>query len=286
MNSDIVSTYFKSFNGTKLRVYNFGGTGPVLLLAHATGFNARAYSKLASQLIDTFTVIGIDAEGHGGSDVTPDGNKWSNYPQHIAHYLEAQSLRQVYGFGHSYGGAALLQLAAQHPNALEALVAYEPVVFPGHPTTEPNFSSPITQLTLKRQFIFESREQAIANFESKPPMSYFSSGVVADYVSGGTFINANGLVELSCERSFEASIYAHAQMAGVEAMLPKIKGRVTYLYGEKSKDFSLDFFSEIEKKTPSSTLQSIESVGHFGPFEDPVRIGDIIRKSLTANDQH
>lgn len=286
MNSNIVSTHFLSFNKTKLRIYYFGGTGPVLLLAHATGFNARAYSKLASQLTDTFTVIGIDAEGHGGSEVTPDGNKWSNYPQHIAYYLETQNHRQVYGFGHSYGGAALLQVAAQHPHALKALVAYEPVVFPGTPATEPNFSSPITQLTLKRQFVFESREQAIANFESKPPMSYFTSGVVADYVNGGTFINADGLAELSCERSFEASIYAHAQMAGVETMLPQIKSRITYLYGDRSKDFSLDFFSDIAKKTPGSTLQSIESVGHFGPFEDPVQIGNIIQKAITTNDRH
>ena len=283
LSEEIKGSYFESFNGASIKLYEFGGRGPLLLIAHATGFNSRAYYALGSYLSNEFSVIGIDAEGHGGSQKTSDGQNWSNYAKHITFYLQSHGISEIYGFGHSFGGAALLQVVANVPRVFRAVIAYEPVIFPGPSATEPNFSSPIAQLTLKRQFTFDSRTRAIENFESKPPMNNFAPGVVADYVDGGTFINAEGMTELSCHRDFEAAIYAHAQMAGVDEVLPKVQCPVTYLYGDVSRDFSIEFYQAVAAKTPQGKLTSIDSVGHFGPFEDPRRISELVIKSCVED---
>ncbi|MDA8196057.1 MAG: alpha/beta hydrolase [Actinomycetota bacterium] len=273
-----------SFNGAKLKVYNFGGSGPTLIVAHATGFNSPSYRLLATELVKDFTVIGIDAEGHGFSDLTPDGSNWSNYAKHIEFFIRERGLRRIFGFGHSFGGAALIQAAASDIDAFEKVVTYEPVIFPGPPSSEPNYDSPITQLTLKRQFEFDSKEQASANFKSKPPMNSFASGVVEDYVDGGTHATKSGTVELNCDRNFEASVYAHAPMAGIEALLPKIKCQVAILFGEKSKDFTYDFYVNIVSKAQQGTLRSMDSIGHFGPFEDPERVAKAITTTIFSGD--
>lgn len=275
--------FFTSFNGAKLKIYKFGGSGPVLVIAHATGFNSLAYKNLASFLVSNFTVVGIDAEGHGQSEVTADGHLWSNYPRHIEYFIGRSDLNEVYGFGHSFGGAALLQVAAKNSGTFKEIVTYEPVIFPGPAASQPNYSSPITQLTLKRQFEFESREQAISNFTSKPPMNSFAPQVVADYIEGGTYVNQGGTLQLTCDRQFEASVYAHAQMAGIEAMLAAVRCPVTYLYGQNSKDFSFDFFDGIARSTPKARLSNVDSVGHFGPFEAPERIAKIVIDTLSIN---
>ena len=56
-------------DGIDVAVHDLGGTGPVLLFAHATGFHGRVWQPLADRLGDMFHCIAIDFRGQCGRGI-------------------------------------------------------------------------------------------------------------------------------------------------------------------------------------------------------------------------
>jgi pimeloyl-ACP methyl ester carboxylesterase len=54
--------------GIELALVDWGGDGPLALLAHANGFCADVLGPLAERLRARFHVVGFDARGHGDSE--------------------------------------------------------------------------------------------------------------------------------------------------------------------------------------------------------------------------
>jgi len=50
--------------GVSIHALDFGGDGPLCLIAHANGFCAAPYAPLAEHLIPHYRVIGFDHRGH------------------------------------------------------------------------------------------------------------------------------------------------------------------------------------------------------------------------------
>ncbi|MER3453135.1 MAG: alpha/beta hydrolase, partial [Acidimicrobiia bacterium] len=59
-------------DGVRLRVLDWGGTGPDLVLLHPNGFCAGLFDPLARRLAGSRRVLGVDLRGHGGSDAPGD----------------------------------------------------------------------------------------------------------------------------------------------------------------------------------------------------------------------
>ena len=122
--------------GLSLRLLDWGGTGPLALLAHANGFCAGVWDPVALSLSSRFRVIAFDARGHGDSSTPPGaGYGWSSFVEDLialARALAAElELRSVgLGVGHSLGGAVMLEAAAQQPGLFERIALLDPVVMP------------------------------------------------------------------------------------------------------------------------------------------------------------
>ena len=68
-----------STDGVEIAVHDLGGTGPPLLISHATGFHGRCYEPLAHALADRFHSVAFDYRGHGDTP-QPDGPvDWQRY---------------------------------------------------------------------------------------------------------------------------------------------------------------------------------------------------------------
>ena len=55
-------------DGVAVAYYDFGGNGPPLLLAHATGFCGPVLAPLAARLRARFHCVALDLRAHGASD--------------------------------------------------------------------------------------------------------------------------------------------------------------------------------------------------------------------------
>jgi putative RecB family exonuclease len=197
-----------STDGVELDVQHLGGDGPPLLLAHATGFCGAVLGPLARRLTGSFSCWTFDARGHGAT-VTPPGLDWSwgRFAADVLAVVDGLGVDwPLFGFGHSSGGAALLDAEAGRPGTFAALWCYEPIVWPAVTDALVASREPLIAGALKRRDHFTSRQEAFENFASKPPLASLDPEVLQAYVDCGFEADGAG-VRLRCRPAVEAEIY-------------------------------------------------------------------------------
>jgi pimeloyl-ACP methyl ester carboxylesterase len=269
-----------STDGVKLAVQDLGGDGPALLMAHATGFCAGVLSPLAAHLTDRFHCWAYDARGHGDTE-TPAGLDW-NWPSFADDVLAAADglgLHRPYGFGHSAGGAALLDAEARRPGTFAALWCYEPIVWP-EVTDELRASrKPLISGALKRRDRFASREEAYENFSSKPPLESLDARALRAYVDCGFAADREG-VRLKCPPFVEAAIYRQGLVHDGFTRLGRVGCAVTIGRGGRSLAVDLDVAQAQVDELPEARLVPFPDLGHFGPLEAPGRVAEEVARTF------
>jgi len=278
-----------STGGVELALYDYGGSGPALLLAHATGFHGRVWNPVAARLRD-FHVYSLDFRGHGDS-VIPAGAtfEWENFGDDVLAVVDALAARPDNDFhghgllaaGHSKGGASLLLAEEKRPSTFASLYLYEPVVFPGEapPTPGPN---PLAAGALKRREQFDSYAAAYENFASKPPLQVLHPDALRAYVEHGFAAQPDGSVRLKCRPASESAVYTMGAQHSAWAHLDEVTCPVTVARGADAPFTPASFAPGIVGRLPHGRLEEHPHLGHFGPLEDPAVIATAIRAALTA----
>jgi pimeloyl-ACP methyl ester carboxylesterase len=126
--------------------------------------------------------------------VPVDGDMaWSGVADDVLAVVDRLGLSDVRAAGHSMGGAALLMAELRRPGTTAALWLYEPIVFPtggpaGGPAGEagrPRPGGALSAAARRRRPWFPSREAALANYASKPPLSRLAPAALRAYVEHG-----------------------------------------------------------------------------------------------------
>ena len=112
--------------------YSVTGTGPTVLLLHASLGSKAQWRALTERLSSRFRVIAVDLWAYGDNADWPAPTPFSldDELQVVAECLERlMRLRDpVHVVGHSYGGLVALRLAASKVRRVASLTLYEPVV--------------------------------------------------------------------------------------------------------------------------------------------------------------
>lgn len=237
-------------------------------------------------------VWALDCRGHGAT-AAPAGwtVNWNGFAEDAlaaARSMVGQDgtgTEALVGFGHSMGGAALLMAAHQQTGLFRALVLYEPIVFP--PVVD-NFdpeASPLIRSARRRRRRFDSFEDAIANYASKPPMSRFEPTALDAYVRGGFApVDPNrvdGPVELTCDPEFEAATFATSHGTNAWAVLPDID-TPTVVIGSRpdAGNPPASLAAPIAERLGDGRYHFEIELDHFGPFVDPRRVADLVRSII------
>jgi pimeloyl-ACP methyl ester carboxylesterase len=270
-------SFTASSDGVKVAIHDLGGpddpAAPVLLFAHATGLNGRAWEPMAAGLSSRFRCLAIDFRGHGLAQ-SPEGTSlaWSGMADDVVAVLDSTLIgpnRVVHGIGHSMGGAALLLASARRPSGIRSLWLYEPVVV--KPSAQPPFahSDPMADAALRRRASFPSFDAAFDNFASKPPLNQLDPAALRGYVDGGFVLQGDGTVRLRCSPATEAAVFQGARDSGAWEVLPALDLPVAVARG-RHPEFGLGLLSGFVVESLShATLFERPHLGHFGPLEDP-----------------
>lgn len=258
-----------SSSGVNLAVHDLGGDGPALLMAHATGFCAAVLGPLAAHLRPHLRCWAYDARGHGDTE-TPAGLDWawSAFADDVLAVVDGLGLEQVYGFGHSSGGAALLDAEARRPGTFAGLFCYEPIVWPELTDELIVSRQPLIRGALKRRDLFASREEAYENFSTKPPLESLDPEALRAYVDCGFGPDPDG-VRLKCPPSVEAAIYRWGLVHDGFSRLPQVGCPVTVAHGGRSLAMDASVPQAQVAALPYGRLVTFADLGHFGPLEDP-----------------
>jgi len=121
-------THAVDVGGLRLRVYEWRGAGPVVLLHHGFLDQGRSWDPVAAQLASQFRVLALDARGHGRSGWVGRGGAY--YFFDYVRDLEVIRRRLAAAapwclVGHSMGGMAVSLYAGAFPEHVAALVSIE-----------------------------------------------------------------------------------------------------------------------------------------------------------------
>ena len=289
---ETISHQVATGSGIEIAVTEFAGTGPVLLLVHATGFCGAVLEPMASQLAGSFRCIAIDLRGHGrsGSPIDEegplvpsehDGYQWSALAQDVTDVINALDIKSPYGFGHSCGGATLLLAELANPGTFAGMYLYEPVVIPGPPMPPMIAGNRLAEGALRRRETFASRRDAMENFSRKPPFDQLHPAALTAYVNCGFSDEPDGSVRLRCDPRHESLVYAHGLSHDAYGRLTEITCPVTLACGQESDAFGPDVLGKVAKRLGMGPVEVLPILGHFGPLQDPAMVASSVSAFLS-----
>jgi pimeloyl-ACP methyl ester carboxylesterase len=278
-------------DGVDLAAYDFGGNGPPLVLAHATGFHARVFDPMIERLRATFHCYAFDERGHGASSVPPnDDFDWHRSAADLAAVVAFFGLDRPFGFGHSCGGALLVLDEQARPGTWRAVYAFEPVIpapdaYGGRPEelTTHLVANPLAAGALRRRADFPSRQAALDNFAGKPPLNALAAAALAAYVEFGFVDTGDGTVTLACRPESEAATYANAPLHRAWDHLGQVNCPVTAACGADSTHFTPAATKAVADRLRRGRLEIIAGLGHFGPLQDPDRVAASVVTALAPS---
>ena len=272
-----------STGGVTIAAYDLGGSGPPMLLAHASGFCGQVLVPLARHLAGTFRLFAFDERGHGRSGRPSDGDfDWHGFADDVSAVVGGLALDRPFAFGHSCGGAALLLAEQARPGTFSGMFLFEPVVGMHATPGPPSFDNPLVAGARRRRERFGSAAEAMARFAAHGPLSVLRPDALAAYVSGGFAEEPDGSIVLRCRREDEAAVYAHGFSHDAFARLPEVRCRVVLACGDQSDSFGVDHLQACADRLPDASVEVFTGLGHFGPLQDPESVARAVTRSLTA----
>jgi len=268
-------------DGVEIEVHDLGGDGPSVLMCHATGFHGRVWEPLASHL-GGLHCWAMDMRAHGDSTTPVDRPlEWYGFADDVLCVVDALGLDRPFGVGHSKGGAALLLAEQARPGTFRSLWLYEPVVVPE--PVAPTTDNPLSAGARRRRATFASRDEAYANYASKPPFSALHPEVLRHYVDHGFADLPDGSVTLKCTPEDESEVYAHGLSHGAFAALGEVRCPTTIAVGRVDVPPAV-FAGPIAGALADGHLASFDELGHFGPLEDPARMAAAVLEAFAGID--
>jgi len=257
-------------DGTRLAAYGFGGEGPPLVLAHATGFHAHLWLPLLDTLREGFTVYAFDLRGHGDSE-TPGDFEAFRYELLGADLLAVAdhfALGRVFAVGHSVGGAVIVQAEVLRPGTVRRAVLFEPIILP------PGVTAPTQRVAAaeRRRRVFASTDEMLARWAGRQPFASFDPAALRCYVEHGVRPRPEGGVELKC--SFEAEVWTFLQdvRSDLWAHLHGYRSPTLILAGERSDSRAAPLAERQAALMADARAERVPGLSHFLPFEQPREI--------------
>lgn len=273
-----VAVRVTGYDGMRINVWDYGGEGPVLMLAHCTGTHGRIWDPLVPTLLPHFRVFAYDTRGHGDSDKPHDPKFycWESSGMDLLAVIDALGLHAgILAAGHSAGAAHICYAEMKRPGTFSRAVLIDPIIGPAEAFSGPN---PLAEKSRRRRNEFDSRDAAVRRFASKPPMNAWAPEVLEAYVRFGTFERADGRIVLKCPGEIEAAVYDGSGATDVYENLGELKLHVTLVTAENS---DVRILAELQRERLSSVdFRLIDDSSHFIPQEKPDEIAALILAAL------
>ena len=285
---DPAPSFIPGPDGTDLAIHDFGGSGPPLLMVHATGIHGWAFRPLAEHLTDSFHCWSLDLRGHGDSPVADGENfHWGGFGQDVSAALAHLGPEPVIGFGHSLGGAALVMAEHDSPASVQQLILYEPAILPPGRSTSALFldeRSMMMEMAGRRRSTFTSYAEAIKNYASKPPMAAWNAAALHAYVLHGFGESEDGSVHIKCLPGVEAAMFASTQTQEAQNVwesLGALSCPAVLQVGSISGGQHLATAASAADQF-ALPVRVFEGLEHFGPLQLPALVAEAIACSAAA----
>lgn len=267
-------------------LYEFGGTGPVVHLAHANGFPPGSYRLLADTLVGRYRVIALPSRALW-PDSQPSVRDWRTLADDLIQGLDRLLLDHILGVGHSIGGVLTMWAAIRRPDLFRAVVLIDPVILPPAwllllrvmRCLGLYWRQPFVQGALQRRRTWPSQQACYESYRDKPLFADWPDASLRAYVKAGTRPRADGQVELVYSPEWEARIFATSPV-DVWSDVPKLRTPTLVIRGDRTNVFLPECQARMEKLLPHARYVVIPGARHLVPLERPAETGAAIQAFL------
>ncbi|MEM7371653.1 MAG: alpha/beta hydrolase [Bacteroidota bacterium] len=251
--------------------------------SHANGFPADSYQHFF-QYLSPHTIHYVPVMGVGQYQVR---KSWRPLAQEIIEDIEANCTEAVVGLGHSMGAVAVFWAAIERPDLFRQIIMMDAPIFGWRLRTMMAISRflkiqdrivPIIKKAKKRRDHFDSKEQALAYFQSKRLFKYFAPTSIQEYVDYGLKASPQGGLELVIPKTLEAKMFS---CSPIRIGSTKLEVPSHFLYATKGV-LPARALSEHQQRFDRTTFQAIEG-GHMFPLEKPEELGALIHQLIKDN---
>ncbi len=256
----------------------YQGTGPTILMLHATGFLPWLWHPVAKNLAPSFTVMAPYFCDHRVTEPEEGGLNWITLAEDIARLCEELHIEAPLLVGHSMGATVLTIADALHDIGAGGIILIEPIFLPRdfYGIELRIEDHPLASKSIRRKNHWGDREEALSYLRSRPLFKEWDEEMLEIYLEHGMSPAETGGLELTCSPAREASLF----MGGIHydpwPIISKIECPVLVLEGEKSENRSYIDLKKAASLFPRGTHMLIPGAGHLIPMEQPGKITDII----------
>ena len=240
------------------------GSGPPLVLLHGFTGSAGTWGELTATLAADYTIIAPDLIGHGRSDAPDDVERY-RMPRAAADLVAL--LRQLgheraTWLGYSLGGRTALQVVAQHPEAVEALIleGASPGIADDDERAARVRSDEAMAERIERDGVeaFVDTWERVALFASQLALPAETRAAIRATRTANT---ATGLANSLRGMGAGAQDPLQDRVAGITVPTLLIAGELDTKYVEIARDMA--------RTMPDATMHAIEGAGHAAHLERP-----------------
>jgi pimeloyl-ACP methyl ester carboxylesterase len=257
-----------SVNGIRLRYEAAGESGPAVLLVHGLGGSSAQWGGVAQLLAPVCRLVMPDLRGHGRSDKPPGPYVLKNFVDDLGALCDALKLETCVAVGASMCGAVVLQLAAERPELVRAVV-------------------PVGGFAVQGP-VGKERMTARAAAVEAGGMAGAVDAILAGALGATTHATNPALVALQRALLLENDprAYAAATRAVVDidvaAHLPRVKCPTLLLFGAEEKVAPLPAQSQLKRAIPHAVVRAIPHAGHLPFVERPGDVAAVLMEFLAA----
>lgn len=261
--------------GNKKICYHADGNGDAVMLLHGFAEDSRIWNYQAEKLREKFYVIIPDLPGSGASEILEGEATIEEYAEVIKAITDAEinnNERKTFALiGHSLGGYISLAFAEKYPELLNSFGLFH--------------SSAFADDEAKK----DARKKGIEFIKENGPASFLKT-TTANLFSGKTKKENNNLIDdlIDLSKNFSAETliqYYGAMMRRSEriSVLKSFSKPVLFIIGKEDAAIPLDASLKQCHLPRISTVYILETSGHMGMWEQPLKSLDFLLEFLTQS---
>jgi 3-oxoadipate enol-lactonase len=244
-----------------------GDQGVPLVFINSLGTDLRIWDAVVAELgrrRPGTPLIRHDKRGHGLSDCPSAPYTISDHAEDLRRLLESFSVVRAVLIGISVGGMIALELAARHPELVEALVLADTAARIG---SEESWQARVALV----------REEGMARAGESIAPRWFARGFAesrpAEY---------RGYLNMLCRTPAEGYIgTCHAlRDADLGSDVPGIRQPALVLCGSEDAATPPELMGKLARGLPRARFELIEGAGHLPCVEQPERMAELIHRFL------
>ena len=262
------------------------GEGPDLVLIHGLATNRAFWFTTAVALQDRYRVTLFDLRGHGYSERPASGYRAIDFAEDTLRVMDSLSVKTAALVGHSYGGAAALELAGLAPERVSHLGLIDARIARLQPLLRLHDTPRITEVEK------EVAATHAADWANLPQVGYLFLEAAArmrlagklptardDFTPFGEGRGAARAAKAWLDLLDQTTARSELDEPGInEAKIAALKMPVLLMYGALSR--CVHSGRALHRLLPQARYVELAEAGHFFPLSQPQVVLDTLRQFL------